>query len=175
MASEGSILHLRSLQVTAPLAPNQGVGTILKRLAKVAGFYASAAVLGAAAVLVLALLSRVWDYLRAPATPTTTPATTPVPIPTPNSLPDFSPMMWLFVVWGVLTVALIIVLIYRSTLTMQEDDQLFLDDAESHMQQEQTELLGKVRRLDPVVRTLGFASGAMIVVLGLFLMVDYLR
>ena len=51
------------------------------------------------------------------------------------------------VIFGVFAVGLIILLIYRSTLTMHEEDQLFLDDANSHMQEEQTELLTKVNRL----------------------------
>ena len=41
-----------------------------------------------------------------------------------------SPLVMLLSAWGVLTAILIILLIYRSTLTMQEDDQLFLDEAE---------------------------------------------
>jgi uncharacterized membrane protein len=39
-----------------------------------------------------------------------------------------STLQMLLIVWGVLTVVLILLLIYRSTLTMHEDDQLFLDD-----------------------------------------------
>ena len=42
-------------------------------------------------------------------------------------------------------------LIDRSTLTMQEDDQLFLDEAESHMEQEQAErFLSKVNKITAV-------------------------
>ena len=52
------------------------------------------------------------------------------------------------VVFGVFAVGLIVLLIYKSTLTMHEDDQIkFLDDANSHMQGEQTELRGQVNRL----------------------------
>jgi len=61
-------------------------------------------------------------------------------------------LVWLLIVWGVLTTVLVILLIYRSTLTMHEDDQLFLDDSESHMQQEQLELMAKVNKINPVVR-----------------------
>jgi len=46
-------------------------------------------------------------------------------------------LMWPFVAWGVVTAVLVILLIYRSTLTMQEDDQLFLGESESHMEKEQ--------------------------------------
>ena len=42
--------------------------------------------------------------------------------------------------FGLFAIGLIVLLIYRSTLTMHEDDQLFLDEANSHMQEEQTEL-----------------------------------
>ena len=37
-----------------------------------------------------------------------------------------SPLVWMLTVWGVLTAILVVLLIYRSTLTMHEDDeQLF--------------------------------------------------
>jgi hypothetical protein len=81
-----------------------------------------------------------------------------------------SPLIWLLIVWGVLTAILIVLLIYRSTLTMQEDDQLFLNESESHMQTEQTELLMKVNRITPIVKILGALSGVMILVIaGLFI------
>ena len=74
-------------------------------------------------------------------------------------------LIWLLVAWGVLTAILIILLIYRSTLTMHEDDQLFLDDSESHMQKEQMELMQKVNKINPLVRWLGAASGLLILVI----------
>jgi len=74
-------------------------------------------------------------------------------------------MVWLLIGWGVLTSALVILLIYRSTLTMQEDDQLFLGESEAHMQKEQTELMQKVDRLTPLLRWLGAASGLLILVI----------
>jgi hypothetical protein len=76
-----------------------------------------------------------------------------------------SPLLWLLVVWGALTALLIVLLIYRSTLTMREDDQLFLDDSESHMQQEQMEVMRKVNQIGPYVKLLGALSGAMILVI----------
>ena len=71
----------------------------------------------------------------------------------------------LLIAWGVLTTILIVLLIYRSTLTMHEDDQLFLDEAESHMQKEQTELISKVNRITPFVRAFGALSGVLILVI----------
>jgi hypothetical protein len=81
-----------------------------------------------------------------------------------------SPLIGLGIAWGVLTAILIILLIYRSTLTMREDDQLYLSDSGSSMQKEQTEILTKVNRLTPMVRILGAASGVLILVIaGMFL------
>jgi hypothetical protein len=81
-----------------------------------------------------------------------------------------SPMGWMFTVWGVLTGVLVILLIYRSTLTMQEDDQLFLDDTKSTMEQEQAELMQKVNKINPFVKVLGAASGLMFLILaGMFI------
>jgi hypothetical protein len=72
---------------------------------------------------------------------------------------------YLLVLWGVLTASLIVLLIYRSTLTMHEDDQLFIDEAESQMAKEQADLLVKFNRVSPAVRWLGAASGALILVI----------
>jgi len=74
-------------------------------------------------------------------------------------------LLWLLIVWGALTVVLIILLIYRGTLTMQEDDQLFLDDSASAMAKDQQELMAKVNKITPVVKMLGAVSGVMILVI----------
>jgi hypothetical protein len=69
------------------------------------------------------------------------------------------------VVFGAFAVGLIVLLIYKSTLTMHRDDQLFLDDASSHMHAEQTELLAKVNRLIIPTRVFGIGSGVFLMVL----------
>jgi hypothetical protein len=74
-------------------------------------------------------------------------------------------MTTLFVVWGAFTLGLIILLIYRGTLTMHEDDQLFLDSAEDHMQKEQQELIGKMEKLTPWVRICGAGSAVLIAII----------
>jgi hypothetical protein len=76
-----------------------------------------------------------------------------------------TPMTMLIIVWAVLTVALIIVLIYRSTLSMHEDDQLFLDDSTSNLRAEQEQLMMKMKKVTPLVRILGAASGLLILVI----------
>jgi hypothetical protein len=76
-----------------------------------------------------------------------------------------SPLMMLLIAWGGVTVVLIVLLIYRSTLTMHEDDQLFLDDSSMHMQEEQVALQKRMGKIRPFVRVLGVASGLLIVVI----------
>jgi hypothetical protein len=76
-----------------------------------------------------------------------------------------SMLMWPLIVWGVLTAVLVILLIYRSTLTMHEDDQLFLDESASGMAQEQAELMTKLNKVTPFVKWLGAASGVLILVI----------
>ena len=65
-------------------------------------------------------------------------------------------------IFGIFAVCLVVLLIYKSTLTMHEDDQLFLDDNNSHMQEEQTELLVKVNRLTIPMRVLSIGSGVFL-------------
>jgi uncharacterized membrane protein YjfL (UPF0719 family) len=75
----------------------------------------------------------------------------------------------LLIIWGTLTVVLILLLIYRGTLNMHEDDQLFLDPAQSHMAKEQEALLTRMHRLQPWVRLFGTCSALLIMVIaGLF-------
>lgn len=76
----------------------------------------------------------------------------------------------LLIVWGVLTAVLVVLLIYRGTLSMHEDDQLFLEDPGSSMRQEQDLILRRLERLQWPLRLLGGASGALILVIfGLWL------
>lgn len=47
----------------------------------------------------------------------------------------------------------IILLIYRSTLEAREDDQIFLDKAEESLAREQRELVARIEKINPVIRT----------------------
>ena len=71
----------------------------------------------------------------------------------------------LLIVWAGLTLILILLLIYRGTLSMHEDDQIFLDDANAHLAKEQEELARKMDRLQPWVRVCGAGSALLIVVI----------
>ena len=79
------------------------------------------------------------------------------------------------VIFGVFAIGLILLLIYKSTLVMHEDEQLFLDDASSHMHAEQTELLAKVNRLTIPVRVFSIGSGGLLLVLAAMLLYQKLN
>ncbi|MGB9232896.1 MAG: hypothetical protein WCC04_00655 [Terriglobales bacterium] len=81
-----------------------------------------------------------------------------------------SPMFGLLVAWGILTGILIILMIYKSTLSMHEDDSIVLNETESQMQKDHAEVLNKMRKITPILKILGALSGAMILIIaGLFI------
>ena len=76
-----------------------------------------------------------------------------------------SPIVMLLILWGAITLVLIILLIYRSTLSMHEDDQLFLSEGESQLAQEQAELQQRMNKIQPFVRACGALSALLLVVM----------
>ncbi len=71
----------------------------------------------------------------------------------------------LLVAWGAITVALIVVLIYRGTLSTREEDQLFLDASERTMADEQREIVARIERLGRPITALVSVSGALLAVI----------
>jgi Tfp pilus assembly protein PilN len=76
-----------------------------------------------------------------------------------------SPIMMMLILLGVMLVVLTVLVIYRSTLEMHEDDQLFLTEGESQMAKEQMELQAKMGKIEPMVRWLGAASAVLLLAL----------
>jgi small-conductance mechanosensitive channel len=74
-------------------------------------------------------------------------------------------MSILVTTWAILTVVLVVLLIYRNALSMHEDDQLFLDEAESHLEREQKELAVRIDRLRSFVNVLGASSGLLVLMM----------
>jgi len=72
-----------------------------------------------------------------------------------------SPLMWGLFVWAAITTVFVILMIYRSLITMREDDQLFLDPTQTALQNEQKAVQQKLNRLRPYAKGLGFASAAL--------------
>ncbi len=79
-------------------------------------------------------------------------------------MPEFTTLQYLMIAWGVISAVLVVLVIYRGTLTIHEDDQLFINDSESHMALEQKELLQKIEGITPYVRVFGVGFGVMAVV-----------
>jgi hypothetical protein len=72
--------------------------------------------------------------------------------------------------WAVLTTALVVLVIYRSALATHEDDQIFLDNAESHLEKEQQQLAARMNKLSPFITILGASSGLLVLAMaGLWL------
>ncbi|HZE80522.1 MAG TPA: hypothetical protein VE604_06435 [Candidatus Polarisedimenticolia bacterium] len=71
----------------------------------------------------------------------------------------------LLILWAGLTVVLVILLIYRSTLAMHEDDQLFLGNSEAHMAKEQEELIVRMNKIEPWVKVCGAGSALLLVLI----------
>ena len=74
-----------------------------------------------------------------------------------------STLSTILVLWGIVTTALAVLLIYRSTISMKEEDQLFLDSAQSNLEREQQEVRTRLARLTPYTAILGVTSGLLLV------------
>jgi len=73
-------------------------------------------------------------------------------------------LLFMLVVWGLVTLALIVVAAYRSVLAQDETDRLIVSQAESHLATQQRQVIAKLSRLDPFVKGLAWASGGLLVV-----------
>ena len=77
-----------------------------------------------------------------------------------------SPVMVMVIVWGVITAVFVILMIYRSLISMREEDQLFLDPAEARQEAEQRAIITRVERITPYAKGFGFASLSLLAATG---------
>jgi hypothetical protein len=68
----------------------------------------------------------------------------------------------LMISWGVITIFLVVLVIYRGTLSSKEDDQIFIDAAEQHHYQEQQAIIARISRLTKPIIALAVVSGALL-------------
>lgn len=68
----------------------------------------------------------------------------------------------LMIAWGVITVFLVVLVVYRGTLSSKEDDQIFIDAAEQHHFQEQQAIIARISRLTKPIIALAVVSGALL-------------
>jgi hypothetical protein len=77
--------------------------------------------------------------------------------------------MWM--VWGVLAIAVLGVKIYSGSISKNEDDHLILDEAFANMKTEQAALVERVHRLAPVkMVSLGLFIAASLFVAGYYIL-----
>ncbi|MFI5105063.1 MAG: hypothetical protein ACHP79_09095 [Terriglobales bacterium] len=80
----------------------------------------------------------------------------------------------LLIAWGVVTAALVCLLIYRGTLEAHEDDQIFLDAAGDSMASEQRSLVARIDKLSrPITLLIVLSSSLLVVVAGIWLWQGY--
>jgi hypothetical protein len=73
------------------------------------------------------------------------------------------PLAYLLVSWGLITVLLVILVIYRVTLSSKEDDQLYLNKAEVEMMgSEQAALVTRLNKLSKPILALAVLSGILL-------------
>lgn len=77
------------------------------------------------------------------------------------------PLLW--IVWAGLTTVLLVLLVYRANLTRYEEDQIFLDEASSHQEQEQTIIVRRVAKVQPFVRLMtGLTCAMTVAIIGIY-------
>ena len=62
----------------------------------------------------------------------------------------FAPVMW--TVWAAFVVFTAALYVYRSSLTRDEEDQIFLDESFEHEKTAQAVIVSKVAKIEPLVR-----------------------
>jgi len=76
------------------------------------------------------------------------------------------PLAYLLIAWGAVTAVLVLLLIYRATLSTREDDQIYLNSSEQVMMAtEQQALITRMNRLGKPIMMLSVLSGILLVVL----------
>jgi len=72
-------------------------------------------------------------------------------------------LMYLLASWGAVTAVLVVLVIYGNTLSIREEDQLYLNAAEREMMaSEQQMLIGKMRHLARAIIYLAVVSAALL-------------
>jgi uncharacterized BrkB/YihY/UPF0761 family membrane protein len=75
----------------------------------------------------------------------------------------------LWIIWGVIALVTALLYAYRSSVTRNEEGQIFLDEAFAHEEAEQTAIVSKVKRLQPVLSTsLGLTVLMSLVIIGYY-------
>jgi hypothetical protein len=78
------------------------------------------------------------------------------------------PVIWS--VWSICILFLAVMYLYRSRLTRDEEDQIFLDDSFSHERTAQAAIVEKVNKIQPIVTvSMWLAAAATVGVVGFYI------
>ena len=78
------------------------------------------------------------------------------------------PIMW--GTWGFLVLVTAALYLYRSTLTRDEEDQIFLDDSFTHEKVAQAAIVAKVNKIQPLLRIcMGLLGAATLFVIAYYI------
>jgi len=74
----------------------------------------------------------------------------------------WGPLAFLLLTWGVVTSVLVVLVVYRVTLSSKEDDQIFITKAEDHLAAEQRVIVSKITQLSRPIVALTVASSVLL-------------
>ncbi|HTD44016.1 MAG TPA: hypothetical protein VK687_07535 [Bryobacteraceae bacterium] len=77
---------------------------------------------------------------------------------------EFSLLQIFAGLWGVVTVAWLALMVYRSFIGMREEDTIYLSAGEARMEAEQRVIHARLQKLAPYTRSLGYGSLALAIV-----------
>lgn len=79
-----------------------------------------------------------------------------------------APVLW--VLWCAMVLFTAALYVYRSNLTRDEEDQIFLDDSFNHEKTAQAAIIAKVNKVQPVLRVaLWLLGGTTVLVIGYYI------
>jgi len=81
-----------------------------------------------------------------------------------------APILW--VIWSVMVLFTAALYIYRSSLTKDEEDQIFLDDSFDHMKSAQAAIVAKVNKVQPILKVALWLVGAATLLVVAYYVVD---
>jgi len=79
------------------------------------------------------------------------------------------PVMW--TAWAAFVVVTAALYIYRSSLTRDEEDQIFLDDSFEHEKIQQATIIAKVHKVEPVLKV----AQLLVVAMSAVVLIYYVR
>ena len=74
---------------------------------------------------------------------------------------EFSLLQIFAGLWGIVTAAWVVLMVYRSFIGMREEDTIYLSAGEAKMEAEQRVIHARLQKIAPYTRSLGYGSLAL--------------